>query len=102
MHQFLSDEADDQFSPTTGEQDTWENEPEWTGFSGDETVSTSEDDVDMADEPSPAKPVTREKPKAKSKKPLTIRDLVKTQIRVDSQSNTPNSKKRKLTGDSNR
>jgi hypothetical protein len=40
--------------------------------------------------------------KAKSKKPLMIRDLVKAQIHADNQSGTLGSKKRKLTNDGDR
>ena len=63
-----------------------------------------DDSVSEADKPSPKimKSATQEKPKAKSKKPLMVRDLVRSQIRADSQLNTLGSKKRKLTSDGDR
>lgn len=58
----------------------------------------------MVDEPSPAtaKPVAQQKLKARPKKPLMIRDLVKAQISVDNESDTPGAKKRKPTSDGDR
>ena len=48
------------------------------------------------------RPAIQQKLKAGLKKPFIIRDLVKAQIRVDNQSNTFGTKKRKLTDDSDR
>lgn len=57
----------------------------------------------MTDEPPKiTKPQSQSKTKVKPKKPLLIRDLVKTEIRKNNQSATFESKKRKLTDDDDR
>ncbi|KAF9790426.1 hypothetical protein BJ322DRAFT_1104082 [Thelephora terrestris] len=101
---FLSDGVDDRLSPARGDEDTWETESEWTGFGGNRATSINKDDMDVVNEPSPSvtKQAAQVTLKAKSKKPLMIRDLVKAQIHADNQSDTLVSKKRKLTNDGNR
>ena len=101
----------------TKEQDSgWESDTEWTGIGNnniewtgigdDETAAMSEDDLEavVPETPSPGgvKPASRVKVKTGPKKPLFIRDLVKAQIRTNSQSNTLGSKKRKLADDGDR
>lgn len=94
---------EDRFSPATGEQDSWDDEPEWTGFSNNETMPMSEDD---SVEPTEGPPWIATKPAgrvtAKPKKAPLIRDLVKTQMHNTHQPNPLESKKRRLVEDDNR
>lgn len=96
----MDDAAENQSSPAA-EEDPWEDELEWTGFTDSGVPQTSEDDTDPMNEPIQpvTKPTGHAKLKPKPRKPLLVRDLVKMQIRKDNQSNALEPKKRKLTED---